>query len=46
LVYYFTQTSLRLRHPLDPILALSLALAVLPWHPPLDLTPQAAKLDT
>jgi Dolichyl-phosphate-mannose-protein mannosyltransferase len=30
LVYYFTQTSLRLRHPCDPILALLLALAVLP----------------
>jgi 4-amino-4-deoxy-L-arabinose transferase-like glycosyltransferase len=27
-VYYFTQTSLRLRHPCDPILALLLALAV------------------
>jgi 4-amino-4-deoxy-L-arabinose transferase-like glycosyltransferase len=30
LVYYFTQTSLRLRHPCDPILALLLAIAVLP----------------
>jgi Dolichyl-phosphate-mannose-protein mannosyltransferase len=28
LVYYFTQTSLRLRHPCDPVLALLLAIAV------------------
>lgn len=28
LVYYFTQTSLRLRHPCDPILALLLAVSV------------------
>ncbi len=28
LVYYFTQTSLRLRHPCDPALALLLALAI------------------
>jgi hypothetical protein len=28
LVYYFTQTSLRLRHPCDPILAILLAVAV------------------
>lgn len=33
LVYYFTQTSLRLRHPCDPVLALLLALAIaLPAH--------------
>jgi hypothetical protein len=33
LVYYFTQTSLRLRHPCDPILALLLAIAIaLPRH--------------
>lgn len=30
LVYYFTQTSLRLRHPIDPILALLLACAIVP----------------
>jgi hypothetical protein len=28
LVYYFTQTSLRLRHPCDPILAILLAVAI------------------
>ncbi len=28
LVYYFTQTSLRLRHPCDPVLALLLAIAI------------------
>jgi 4-amino-4-deoxy-L-arabinose transferase-like glycosyltransferase len=32
LVYYFTQTSLRLRHPCDPVLALLLALSVIPAH--------------
>lgn len=30
IVYYFTQTSLRLRHPCDPILALLLALSIFP----------------
>jgi Dolichyl-phosphate-mannose-protein mannosyltransferase len=30
IVYYFTQTSLRLRHPCDPVLALLLALSVFP----------------
>jgi hypothetical protein len=28
MVYYFTQTSLRLRHPCDPVLALLLAIAI------------------
>jgi len=32
LVYYLTQTSLRLRHPCDPVLALFLAIAVLGAH--------------
>jgi 4-amino-4-deoxy-L-arabinose transferase-like glycosyltransferase len=30
IVYYFTQTSLRLRHPCDPLLAVLLALCVFP----------------
>jgi len=35
LIYYLSQSSLRLRHPSDPILALLMALAAtLPWIPP------------
>jgi 4-amino-4-deoxy-L-arabinose transferase-like glycosyltransferase len=30
IVYYFTQTSLRLRHPCDPVLALLLAISIFP----------------
>jgi hypothetical protein len=39
MVYYFTQTSLRLRHPCDPILALLLAIAIA--LPPRDPVSQA-----
>ena len=39
LVYYFTQTSLRLRHPCDPVLALLVAIAIaFPSRIPLSLT--------
>jgi 4-amino-4-deoxy-L-arabinose transferase-like glycosyltransferase len=45
LVYYFTQTSLRLRHPCDPVLALLLALSLFPAQAFSDWTEHPAKVN-
>jgi hypothetical protein len=43
LIYYFTQTSLRLRHPCDPVLALLLALSISSVMPSTRKSPQRTR---